>query len=87
MKLSDGTTVRVPPEALTRAGYVQIGVRPEKIRIGGEEENTLSGVVTESVDVVAAGFVLKLPLAPGGSPPTLSVTSPAKPPLGVIVTS
>ena len=35
LKLSDGTIVRVPPEALTRVGTVQIGVRPEKIRIGG----------------------------------------------------
>src|ERR1700750_51012 len=37
VKLSDGTIVRVPPEALTRTGTVQIGVRPEKIRIGAGE--------------------------------------------------
>jgi hypothetical protein len=46
----------------------------------------LAGVVTESVDVVVAGFALNVPVAPAGSPLTLSVTSPAKPPLGVIVT-
>ena len=65
VKLSDGTTVRVPPEALTRTGYVQIGVRPEKIRIGGEEENTLSGVVTESAYIgVSTQYILDTPAGP-----------------------
>ena len=31
-----------------RTGAVQIGVRPEKIRIGGDEPNVLSGKVAES---------------------------------------
>ncbi len=35
VKLTDGTIVRVPPEALSRTGFLQIGVRPEKLRIGG----------------------------------------------------
>ena len=43
VKLTDGTIVRVPPEALDRTGFLQIGVRPEKLRIGGGEENSLVG--------------------------------------------
>jgi spermidine/putrescine transport system ATP-binding protein len=43
VKLNDGTIVRVPGEALNRTGFLQIGVRPEKLRIGGGEENSLSG--------------------------------------------
>jgi len=65
VKLSDGTIVRVPPAALTRAGIVQIGVRPEKIRIGGGEENTLSGVVTESAYIgVSTQYILDTPAGP-----------------------
>jgi spermidine/putrescine transport system ATP-binding protein len=62
VKLSDGTIVRVPPEALTRVGTVQIGVRPEKIRIGEGEANTLSGVVTESAYIgVSTQYILDTP--------------------------
>ena len=43
-------------------------------------------VVTESVEVAAAGFGVMLPLAPLGSPLTLRLTAPAKPPVGLIVT-
>src|SRR5258705_9168397 len=46
----------------------------------------LALVVTERVDVVAAGFGVKLPLAPLGSPLTLRVTWPVKAPIGLIVT-
>jgi len=49
VRLEDGTEVRVPAEALTgRSGTVEIGVRPEKLRIGGGEANTLTGTVSES---------------------------------------
>src|SRR5438309_7577911 len=49
VKLADGTVVQVPGNALAgRSGTVQIGVRPEKLRIGGGEANSLAGSVTES---------------------------------------
>jgi hypothetical protein len=43
-------------------------------------------VVTERVEDTVAGFGVKLPLAPLGSPLALSVTWPVKPPVGLIVT-
>jgi hypothetical protein len=43
-------------------------------------------VVTERVDDAVAGFGLKLPLAPLGSPLTLKLTWPLKPFVGAIVT-
>jgi spermidine/putrescine transport system ATP-binding protein len=65
VKLSDGTIVRVPPEALTRTGTVQIGVRPEKLRVGGDEANSLSGVVTESAYIgVSTQYILDTPAGP-----------------------
>jgi spermidine/putrescine transport system ATP-binding protein len=65
VKLSDGTIVRVPQEALNRVGMVQIGVRPEKIRIGGGEENSLSGTVTESAYIgVSTQYILETPAGP-----------------------
>ena len=65
VKLSDGTIVRVPPEALTRVGTVQIGVRPEKLRIGGGDGNSLSGVVTESAYIgVSTQYILDTPAGP-----------------------
>jgi spermidine/putrescine transport system ATP-binding protein len=65
VKLNDGTIVRVPPEALKRTGIVQIGVRPEKIRVGGGEANTLSGVVTESAYIgVSTQYILDTPAGP-----------------------
>jgi spermidine/putrescine transport system ATP-binding protein len=49
VRLVDGTEVQVPREGLAgRSGSVQIGVRPEKLRIGGGEVNTLEGSVSES---------------------------------------
>ncbi len=49
VRLEDGTEVRVPREALGgRTGKVQIGVRPEKLRLGGDEANSLAGTVAES---------------------------------------
>ena len=43
-------------------------------------------VVTESVVELLAGFGLKLPLAPLGSPLTLRVTWPLNPPVGLMAT-
>src|SRR5207247_3243012 len=43
-------------------------------------------VVTDRVEDAVAGFGAKLPLAPLGSPPTLRLTWPLKPPVGLMVT-
>jgi spermidine/putrescine transport system ATP-binding protein len=66
VKLSDGAVVHVPRETLAeRAGTVQIGVRPEKIRIGGGEANSLSGTVTESAYIgVSTQYILDTPAGP-----------------------
>ena len=64
VKLTDGTEVRCPRESLAgRAGTVQIGVRPEKLRIGGGEANSLSGTVTESAYIgVSTQYILDTPV-------------------------
>jgi spermidine/putrescine transport system ATP-binding protein len=66
VKLSDGTEVGVAPAALAgKSGTVQIGVRPEKIRIGGGEANSLSGKVTESAYIgVSTQYILDTPAGP-----------------------
>jgi spermidine/putrescine transport system ATP-binding protein len=46
VRLSDGTTVRAPASS-GRQGKVAVGIRPEKIRLGAGEENTLAGDVRE----------------------------------------
>jgi spermidine/putrescine transport system ATP-binding protein len=63
VRLEDGTEVRVPREALTgRAGKVQIGIRPEKLQIGGDGGNVLTGVVTESAYIgVSTQYVVETP--------------------------
>jgi spermidine/putrescine transport system ATP-binding protein len=66
VKLSDGTEVQVQREALSgRSGIVQIGVRPEKIRIGGDEPNSLTGTVSESAYIgVSTQYILDTPAGP-----------------------
>jgi spermidine/putrescine transport system ATP-binding protein len=61
VKLDDGSTVRVPAEALRgRDGRVAVGVRPEKIRLGHGEENRLTGRLLETAYVgVATQYVLE----------------------------
>jgi spermidine/putrescine transport system ATP-binding protein len=45
VRLTDGTVVRAPgPDGPAR---LSVGIRPEKIRLGGEGENTLAGTVKE----------------------------------------
>jgi len=63
VRLEDGTVVQVPRDALRgRSGKVQIGVRPEKLRIGGGEPNSLDGVVTESAYIgVSTQYILETP--------------------------
>jgi len=47
-----GPAVEVSPETLNgRSGRVAVGIRPEKIRIGTDQVNTLSGKVFESAYV------------------------------------
>jgi spermidine/putrescine transport system ATP-binding protein len=64
--LSDGTAVQVPREVLAgRTGTVRIGVRPEKLRIGGGEANSLTGRVTESAYIgVSTQYILDTPAGP-----------------------
>jgi spermidine/putrescine transport system ATP-binding protein len=61
VRLDDGTTVRLPAEALDgRTGRVAVGVRPEKIRLGHAEENRLTGRLLETAYVgVATQYVLE----------------------------
>jgi spermidine/putrescine transport system ATP-binding protein len=66
VKLSDGTEVQCPREALGgRAGTVQVGVRPEKLRIGRGEGNSLSGTVTERAYIgVSTQYILDTSAGP-----------------------
>jgi spermidine/putrescine transport system ATP-binding protein len=61
--LADGTDVRVAHEALERyAGRVAVGIRPEKIRVGGDEENRLSGIVAERSYIgVSTQYIVETP--------------------------
>lgn len=63
VRLEDGTEVKVPGEALRgRTGKVQIGVRPEKLRIGGGEANSLTGTVAESAYIgVSTQYIVDTP--------------------------
>jgi spermidine/putrescine transport system ATP-binding protein len=52
VKIDDGTVLRVTAEALAgRTGRVGVGIRPEKMRIGGSGENALAGRVLEQAYV------------------------------------
>jgi spermidine/putrescine transport system ATP-binding protein len=66
VKLNDGTVVQVPRDVLGgRTGTVRIGVRPEKLRIGGGETNSLAGTVTESAYIgVSTQYILETPAGP-----------------------
>jgi spermidine/putrescine transport system ATP-binding protein len=63
VRLDCGTDVHVPQTTLAgRSGSVRIGVRPEKIRIGGEEPNALSGTVSESAYIgVSTQYIVETP--------------------------
>jgi len=66
VKLADGTLVQVPREALAgRSGSLEIGVRPEKLRIGADATNALTGVVTESAYIgVSTQYIVDTPAGP-----------------------
>jgi spermidine/putrescine transport system ATP-binding protein len=63
VRLNDGTEVRVQRDALVgRTGAVRIGVRPEKLRLDGNESNTLDGAVAESAYIgVSTQYVVDTP--------------------------
>jgi spermidine/putrescine transport system ATP-binding protein len=63
VRLEDGTEVQVPRDALRgRSGKVQIGVRPEKLRLGGGETNSLAGTVVESAYIgVSTQYIVETP--------------------------
>jgi spermidine/putrescine transport system ATP-binding protein len=66
VRLADGSEVHVPQEALAgRSGAVSIGVRPEKLRIGGGEVNTLEGTVSESAYIgVSTQYIVETSAGP-----------------------
>jgi spermidine/putrescine transport system ATP-binding protein len=77
VRLEDGTVVRVPAAA-GRSGAVSMGIRPEKVRLGTQEENRLTGEVRESayigvstqyiVDTRAGAITLYVQNAEAGAP-------------------
>jgi spermidine/putrescine transport system ATP-binding protein len=66
VRLTDGTEIHCSREVLSgRSGTVQIGVRPEKLRIGGDAANSLSGVVAESAYIgVSTQYIVDTPAGP-----------------------
>jgi spermidine/putrescine transport system ATP-binding protein len=55
VRLRNGPEVRVRPAALGgRTGEVAVGIRPEKIELGGGQENTLDGKIAEEAYVGVA---------------------------------
>ncbi len=80
VRLTDGSTVSVPPHVLAgRSGEVSIGIRPEKIHVGGQEPNRITGTVAESaytgvstqyiVDTVAGSVTVYVQNARAGAVP------------------
>lgn len=60
VKLRSGPEVRVRPDALAgRTGEVAVGIRPEKIELGGNGSNSLDGTVVEQAYVgVATQYIV-----------------------------
>jgi spermidine/putrescine transport system ATP-binding protein len=63
VRLDNGGEVSVAPEALSgRTGRVAVGIRPEKIRVGFEGENSLTGTLFERAYVgVSTQYVVDTP--------------------------
>jgi spermidine/putrescine transport system ATP-binding protein len=63
VRIDGGPEVRVPPELLAgRSGRVAVGVRPEKIRLGGGDGNSLTGRVVEGAYIgVSTQYVVETP--------------------------
>ena len=66
VRLDTGAEVRVPAARLAgRSGRVAVGVRPEKLRLDGEDVNRLSGFVAEvSYIGVSSQFIVKTDAGP-----------------------
>lgn len=64
VRLDGGTVLRVSPEALNgHSGQVAVGIRPEKLRIGGGEANSLAGEIVERAYVgVSTQYLVKTPV-------------------------
>jgi spermidine/putrescine transport system ATP-binding protein len=61
VRLRDGSVVRAPA-AGSRRGLVAVGIRPEKIRLGRQDENVLSGEVRERAYIgVSTQYVVATP--------------------------
>ena len=63
VRLDAGGEVHVSPAALAgRSGTVAVGVRPEKLRLGAGERNTIAGSIVERAYVgVATQYVVETP--------------------------
>ena len=61
VRLRGGPAVRVPRAAVdARSGGVAVGIRPEKIELGGQRENRLDGSIVESAYVgVATQYIVE----------------------------
>ena len=66
VRLDGGGEVRVPADAVNgTTGRVAVGVRPEKIRLGGGEPNVIDGRVAETAYIgVATQYVVETPHGP-----------------------
>ena len=66
VRLDDGTEVRVSKEAIDgRSGRVSAGIRPEKIRLDGDETNKLAGTITEHAYIgVATQYIVETGCGP-----------------------
>jgi spermidine/putrescine transport system ATP-binding protein len=82
----DGTEIQVPRETLAgRTGAVSVGIRPEKIRLGEGDLNSLSGTVVERAYIgVSTEYIVKTPagrmtvfVQNAGRAPVLSEGDPA----------
>jgi spermidine/putrescine transport system ATP-binding protein len=64
VQLAGGQTLRLAPATLEgRTGAVAVGIRPEKLRIGGDDPNRIAGTVLERAYVgVATQYVLNTPV-------------------------
>jgi spermidine/putrescine transport system ATP-binding protein len=64
VRLDGGTLLRVSPESLNgHSGRVAVGIRPEKLRIGDGDRNTLSGEVRQRAYVgVSTQYVVRTPV-------------------------
>jgi spermidine/putrescine transport system ATP-binding protein len=64
VRLASGTVLRVTPKALNgHTGPVSVGIRPEKLRIGGDGANALSGEIVDRAYVgVSTQYLVRTPL-------------------------